>query len=936
MNKYLSLLFVAIVFCSGCDKYDDSAVRSDIEGLESRVTALEQQCRLMNGNISALQALVSAVQGRDCVVSVSDLSDGTGYSITFASGRTVTLRNGKDGKDGTDGKDGADGKDGNDGKDGTDGKDGHTPTVSVRLDSDGVYYWTIDGEWLLDGSGKKIRAQGADGKDGENGKDGSNGTDGTNGVTPQLKIEDGWWFVSYDEGKNWTKLYKATGEDGDSFFSSVTDNGETVTVKLKDGTTFDIPKAKGELGIRFSESEDIGVSAGETKVVEYTIVNGSTETLVKVFGQNGWSAKVQKTDASKGTIIVTAPSPMVEGEVVVLVYEGDSKTVVRFLNFVKGAISAPKEAYSFSGKEGTYEVNLDTNVDYDVNIPAEASSWLSYDGLQTKAMRQDRLGFHVAQNFGPDPRAAVVTITDKAKENTVKISITQKVWDAIDIPDANFKAALVAKFDKDGDGEISREEADAVEAISVMNKGIKSVDGIQNFKNLCHLDCSFNELSSIDLSHNPNLDLLSIAHNSFSSIDLSAVSLDTFICFGNNLRTIDLSVQTKLRSISCGSNPLVTLDLSNCYKNIHSIDALGCKNLTEIYIRKDQAIKYKEIPSNTIIKYLTPDGTVSLLQRHTVGHGIKFIIMGDGFLRGSLAAESGAKSKFDIWADHAMEAIFAEEPYKTFRNRFDVYSVAVESTSETFNGGTALGCTFGSLTYVYGDDEKVFGYARKVQAIDLTQSVVIVILNSTRYAGTCRYWMDGKAIAYVPTTDNDAEEFSRIMLHEAGGHGFAKLSDEYSYSGTGTITSNKVSSHIWWYDAIEAGANVDVTNDGSKIHWSHFLSDYRYSGQIGIYEGALMYQYGVYRPTENSLMRNHHYGGFNAPSREAIYKRIMRLSEGDTWEYDYETFVAYDAVNRSNTSQTHRREELRDFDERTFIPLAPPVFVDGPAPAAKQ
>lgn len=91
----INLFTLLLLFSSG--KYDDSAVRSDIEELESRVTALEQQCRIMNGNISALQALVAAVQGRDCVVSVADLSDGTGYSITFASGRTVTLRNGKDG-----------------------------------------------------------------------------------------------------------------------------------------------------------------------------------------------------------------------------------------------------------------------------------------------------------------------------------------------------------------------------------------------------------------------------------------------------------------------------------------------------------------------------------------------------------------------------------------------------------------------------------------------------------------------------------------------------------------------------------------------------------------------------------------------------------------------------------------------------------------------
>ena len=95
LQKAILLLMITPLFFS-CDKYDDSAVRSDIEGLESRVTALEQQCQMLNGNISALQALVSAVQGRDCVVSVADLSDGTGYSITFASGRTVTLRNGKD------------------------------------------------------------------------------------------------------------------------------------------------------------------------------------------------------------------------------------------------------------------------------------------------------------------------------------------------------------------------------------------------------------------------------------------------------------------------------------------------------------------------------------------------------------------------------------------------------------------------------------------------------------------------------------------------------------------------------------------------------------------------------------------------------------------------------------------------------------------------
>lgn len=885
MRKLL-FMFLLLAALQACTKYDDSGILSMIDQLDARMATLEAQCHSMNMSISALQAILAAYERQEGIVEVKDLADGSGYSITFSSGRTVTLRNGEN------------------------GKDGKTPVVSVRLDSDGVYYWTIDGSWLLDSDGKKIRAQGRDGDD---------------GVTPKLKIEDGWWYISNDEGKSWTKLYKATGEDGDSFFSSVTDNGKTVKITLKDGTSFEIPKVTGELGISFSESDDIAITAGGTKEIEYTILNGSSDTRIKVFGQNGWSASVVKKNASKGLIVVSAPSPLVDGEIVVLVYEGDSKTVVRFLNFVKGIISAPKLEYSFPGKDGVYEVSLNTNVDYSVSVPAEAASWLSYSGIQTKAMRQDKLMFSCSQNFGPEPRTAVVTIKDESNANIVKISITQNVWDAVEIPDANFKAALVERFDKDSDGEISREEAEAVEEINVPGKKIKSVDGLHYFENLFYLDCSNNELSSIDLSRNPRLQILNVSRNSLPKLDLSKVSLNMLICFDNDLSEIDLSAQNNLNSISCGDNPkLKTLDLSGCGNSLQ-ISALGCTSLTEIYLRKSQTIQFKQIPSTARILYLTPDGTVTLLQGHTVGLGIKFIIMGDGYKRSSLAAESGYKSHFETWAYHAMEAIFSEEPYKSFRDRFDVYSVAVESSTETFNGGTALGCTFGSGTRINGDSNKVFEYAGKVPGTNLTKTVVAVILNSTKYAGTCWYWSDHKAIAYVPTTYNDVKEFSQTMRHEAGGHGFAKLIDEYYYSGT--IPSSEISSSQWWYNAIGAGANVDVTSDPAKVRWAHFLSDPRYSGQVGVYEGAMTYQYGAYRPTDNSIMR-HNVGGYNAPSREAIYKRIMQLSEGRGWKYDYETFVAYDAINRSAASEAYRRDELRDFDEKTFIPLAPPVFVD--------
>ena len=90
------------------------------------------------------------------------------------------------------------------------------------------------------------------------------------------------------------------------------------------------------------------------------------------------------------------------------------------------------------------------------------------------------------------------------------------------------------------------------------------------------------------------------------------------------------------------------------------------------------------------------------------------------------------------------------------------------------------------------------------------------------------------------------------------------------------------------------GANIDWRDDPQSIKWSKFLSDTRYNDEnLGIYEGAFLVGHGLYRATEQSMM-NKNDTPFNAPSREAIYKRIMQYSEGDDWQYDYEEFVNFD------------------------------------------
>ena len=214
--KFFVLLAVVMLFTACHDKLWDS-----IEDLDSRVTKLEELCKEMNTNISALQTIVEVIQENDFITGIVPIEkDGEviGYTITFGKHEPITIYNGEDGKDGQNGS-------------------ATAPIIGVAKDTDGVYYWTLNGEWLLDDEGNKLPVSGKngnDGVDGEDGKDGQDGTNGTNGadgkdgITPQLKIENGYWYVSYDNGATWTELGKAVGEDGekgdkgDSMFLSVT------------------------------------------------------------------------------------------------------------------------------------------------------------------------------------------------------------------------------------------------------------------------------------------------------------------------------------------------------------------------------------------------------------------------------------------------------------------------------------------------------------------------------------------------------------------------------------------------------------------------------------------------------------------------------------------------------------------------------------------
>ncbi len=323
------------------------------------------------------------------------------------------------------------------------------------------------------------------------------------------------------------------------------------------------------------------------------------------------------------------------------------------------------------------------------------------------------------------------------------------------------------------------------------------------------------------------------------------------------------------------------------------------------------------------------DGEVTTLQGAATGNGIDIILMGDGYSDRQIAM-----GEYMNDLQFAAESMFTEEPYKTFRELFNVYAITVVSKNEGYSpyGETALDCYFGVGTEVGGNDATCFSYAQKAISDErMDEALIIVIMNSDNYAGTCYMYYpentnndygSGISIAYFPK-GSDATVFAEGVHHEAGGHGFSKLADEYAYEDMGTIPDSEVLRTRGQQDDWGWRKNVDFTNDLSSIRWSHFLADNRYIYDgLGAYEGGLTYWSGVWRPTENSIMR-YNTGGFNAPSREAIYYRIHKLAYGVEWQYDYEEFVTYDAINRKTAASTYDIPYVYD-----FIPLHPPVVVN--------
>ena len=539
MKKLLAFAALfAVVALTSC-KYDDDDLWNSVHGLENRVAKLEELCKQMNTNISSLQTIVTALQNNVYVTGTTPLmKDGKeiGYTITFSKGNPITIYHGKDGQD---------------------GEDGITPTISVKKDTDGVYYWTLNGEFIMVDGGK-IQAEGKD------------GTNGTNGTTPQFKIENDYWFVSYDNGANWTQLGKATGEDGiggDSMFSGVDYKTSTdyVIFTLADGTQIKLPTWSAfEALQRLCNETNTNLSALQTIVT--ALQNNDYITSVDPLTENGKVVGYTIKFAKSNPIVIYNGKDGTDGvdgntPVIGVKKDGDG---IYYWTLDGEFIIVDGQKIKAQGTDGSDGADGSDGVTPKLEI-REGYWWISYDN----GTNWTQLGKATGED-GKDADSIKITQDENnvyfelADGTVITISKTGQSVDPniIQFADENVKKLCVGMWDTNGDLELSYDEAATVTSLGTTftgNSEIQIFNELKHFTGLTVLDDAFSGCSNLWKVTIP-VNVESMTFNNFKG------------CV--SLKTITFEKGSKLKAFTGGHD--------NNYKILGAF--LDCKSLTTIEI----------------------------------------------------------------------------------------------------------------------------------------------------------------------------------------------------------------------------------------------------------------------------------------------------------------------------------------------------------------
>ena len=322
--KRIPLILSLLLCFAACSEYE--ALKQEMADLDSRVDAVEKALSQLQGDMAALQKLVDAINSEMTVKKVvPGTVDGVQcWDIYFSDTYYITVRS---------------------------GAQGDAPAIGVAMDEQDFYwYWTVNGEWLLDKDGERVRASGEQGPSGDP------------GITPLIDIRNGMWVVSTDGGQSWTTLGPSI-DPNVGLIKNVdyTSSDSYVYITLSDETVLTLPK-QSKLAISLDCGLYTASIPGQDIKIGYEITGGTKDNVVKAVGQGLWMATVTAETAWKGTINVKAPEELTDCEVVIYVSDGQGYTILSSVNIVTGEFMSDVTVPGFYGACGidfVYRRNLD-------------------------------------------------------------------------------------------------------------------------------------------------------------------------------------------------------------------------------------------------------------------------------------------------------------------------------------------------------------------------------------------------------------------------------------------------------------------------------------------------------------------------------------------------------------------------------------------------
>lgn len=372
------ILPVFLVFLPACT----DPVQAELDETHARLEALQKEAGLVNRELTSLNQILVELDTDHTVNAVSPV-EGIGYDLSFKDGKVVRITYGKD------------------------GTDGRVLPLGVK-EEEGVYYWTVDGEFLLDAAGNKVRAGARQGVD---------------GVVPQFKVEDGSWWVSVDGGVTFEPVASCAEMDGYTVFGTVDalSDPEKVFLTLSDGTPLELPRYV-PVYLSFGEPQrNLLIAPGERRPVEYLLEGSAAANAVVTTGTDGtYYSEIERRDSVSGLVWVTAPEEFVDGYVLLNAF-ADGYSTVQMLCFTRREFVLPDgDSYAFASQGGERKVPYTAAFPFRIEVDNASRGW-----LRASLGSDGTIVLTVSAHYGETAREGQVRIIPE--DNVAYVCATLKV-----------------------------------------------------------------------------------------------------------------------------------------------------------------------------------------------------------------------------------------------------------------------------------------------------------------------------------------------------------------------------------------------------------------------------------------------------------------------------------------------------------------------------